>query len=238
MKPCDMKVAILCGGLASRLGSLTKDKPKSLVSVGGEPFLAQQLRLLRLAGLRKAVLLCGHMGAMLWNEFGDGGALGMDLEYSFDGAQPMGTGGAIVNALPVLGEAFYVLYGDTYLQIDYQAAGAILFQNKCLGVMAVGQATPGNVGVDQEGEWVTTYAKPSSENMVLTDSGLQAFRQEAFSPWLGRKETFDLAEVQAHLAQKIELAAYICYQKFYEIGSPAGLKELNDLLRPTPRRNP
>jgi NDP-sugar pyrophosphorylase family protein len=235
MNPSEMKVAILCGGLGTRLGPLTADKPKSLVEVAGEPFLAHQLRLLRLAGLTKIVLLCGHKGAMLWNEFGSGKAHGVDLEYSFDGALQSGTGGAIVNALPVLGEAFYVLYGDTYLQIDYQAAGAVLHQNGCTGVMAVGEASPGNVEVDAEGEWVTTYAKPPSESMVLTDAGLMAFRKRAFAPWISRKEAFDLAEVQADLALKVEMAAFICYQRFYEIGSPAGLRELNDLLRPTPR---
>lgn len=237
MKPGDMKVAILCGGLGTRLGPLTKDRPKSLVEVAGEPFLAHQLRLLRLAGLRKVVLLCGHGGAMIWNSFGSGKDLGMELEYSFDGHSPGGTGGAIVNTLPMLGDSFYVLYGDTYLQIDHQAAGAVLQQNGCLGVMAVGESSPGNVEVDREGEWVTTYTKPPSDKMVLVDAGLMAFRKRAFMPWIGRKEAFDLAEVQADLAQKIELAAFICYQRFYEIGSPEGLQELNDLLRPTPERN-
>lgn len=235
MNIAEMKVAILCGGLGSRLGPLTKDTPKALVEVAGEPFLAHQLRLLRIAGLKKVVLLCGHKGAMIWNAFRAGSEHGMELEYSFDEDGPLGTGGAVAKALPLLGEAFYVLYGDSYLQIDYQALGTVLLRKGCLGVMAVKRYVLGNVEVDAEGEWVIDYRKSCAPTMPYVDMGLQAFKAEAFADHAG---AFDLGVVQQALAAKLELAAYHCQQDFYEIGTPQGLFELHDLLRPASRRNP
>lgn len=234
MNDSDMKVAILCGGMGSRLGEITKDRPKSLVEVAGEPFLAHQLRLLRLAGLRRVVLLCGHKGAMIWNAFGAGAEYGVDLEYSFDDAQPLGTGGAIVQALPLLGEAFYVLYGDSYLQIDYRSVGLLMEQKDCLGVVTVNSSNYGNIMLDAEGEWVLDYQKGCMPALPFIDIGWQAFRAEAFSDMAG---AFDLGHLQRSLAGKLELAAYHCQQDFYEIGTPFGLSQLNDLLRPSPKRD-
>lgn len=109
-------VALLAGGLATRLRPLTEKIPKALLSVAGEPFLVHQLRLLHSRGLRRVVLCVGHLGEMIQAEVGDGSAYGMQLEYSFDGAKLLGTGGAIAHALPLLGEAFLVLYGDSSVQ--------------------------------------------------------------------------------------------------------------------------
>src|ERR1700761_5880357 len=111
-------VAILAGGLATRLRPITEKIPKSLVPVAGEPFLAHQLRLLHARGIRRAVLCIGHLGEMIQHDFGNE-ASGVKLEYSFDGEKLLGTGGAIKRALPKLGDEFFVLYGDSYLPIPY-----------------------------------------------------------------------------------------------------------------------
>ena len=116
-------VAILAGGLATRLRPLTEKIPKLLVEVAGEPFFSHQLRLLKTAGLTRVVLCVGHLGEQIVAQYGDGAKWGMQLEYSFDGPQLLGTGGALIRALPKLGEAFYVLYGDSYLPTDYRAVG-------------------------------------------------------------------------------------------------------------------
>ena len=114
----DWPVALLAGGLATRLRPITEKIPKALVSVAGEPFLAHQLRLLHKQGLRRVVLCAGYLGEMIEREFGDGSAFGMQVDYSFDGPRLLGTGGALKRALPLLGERFLVLYGDSYLPID------------------------------------------------------------------------------------------------------------------------
>src|SRR6478672_6215239 len=115
----DIPVAILAGGLATRLRPITEKIPKSLVSVAGEPFLAHQLRLLHARGLRRVVMCVGYLGEMIEQDFGDGSAFGVELRYVFDGPKLLGTGGALRQALPLLGEEFFVLYGDSYLPIDY-----------------------------------------------------------------------------------------------------------------------
>src|SRR5436309_3537115 len=113
-------VAILAGGLATRLRPLTEKIPKALVPVAGRPFLAHQLELLRENGITRVVLCVGYLGEMIRDEFGDGREFGVELSYSFDGAKLLGTGSAVRKALPLLGETFYVLYGDSYLPIDYR----------------------------------------------------------------------------------------------------------------------
>src|ERR1700761_771854 len=115
----DMTVAILAGGLATRLRPITEKIPKSLAPVAGEPFLAHQLRLLHSRGVRRAVLCVGYLGEMIESEFGDGSAFGVELRYSFDGPRLLGTGGALRRALPALRDPFFVLYGDSYLPVDF-----------------------------------------------------------------------------------------------------------------------
>src|SRR5690242_8549740 len=110
---------ILCGGAATRLGPLTANTPKSLLLVNGEPFLSLQLRLLARSSIAKVVLCTGHLGGLIRDYAGDGSRFGIGLEYSEDGLRPLGTGGAIRKALPLVGERFFVLYGDSYLPCDY-----------------------------------------------------------------------------------------------------------------------
>ncbi len=111
-------VAILAGGLATRLRPITETIPKALVPVAGEPFLAHQLRQLRAQGLRRVVLCAAYLGEMIEAEFGDGQSHGMEIDYSLDGPRLLGTGGALRRALPLLGDRFFVLYGDSYLSIS------------------------------------------------------------------------------------------------------------------------
>ena len=114
-------VAILAGGLSTRLRPATDKIPKALLSVAGEPFLIHQLRLLHSQGLRKIVLCVGYLGEMIKAQVGDGSALGMQIDYSFDGPSLLGTGGALKRALPKLGDQFLVIYGDSYMPVDYSA---------------------------------------------------------------------------------------------------------------------
>jgi NDP-sugar pyrophosphorylase family protein len=108
-------VALLAGGLATRLRPLTEKIPKSLVEVNGEPFLAHQLRLLRSRGIRRVVICIGHLGEMVEEFAGDGSRFGLRVEYSYDGPSLQGTAGALRNALPLLGSPFFAAYGDSYL---------------------------------------------------------------------------------------------------------------------------
>src|SRR3954468_9791332 len=110
MKPELMRVAILAGGLATRLRPLAETVPKVLVEVGGKPFLAHQLELLRNSGVQDVVLCVGFLGEMVEQQFGDGDRFGLRLHYSYDGTVLRGTGGAVRHALPMLGPDFFVMY--------------------------------------------------------------------------------------------------------------------------------
>ena len=114
-----LPVAVLAGGLGTRLGDIARDTPKALVPVAGEPFVHHQLRLLSRQGAQRVVLCVGHLGQQVAEVIGDGGRFGLDVDYAFDGPEPVGTAGALRQALPLLGEAFLVTYGDAYLRIDY-----------------------------------------------------------------------------------------------------------------------
>lgn len=226
-------VAILAGGLATRLRPITEKIPKALVTVAGQPFLAHQLRLLQSAGLRKVVLCLGYRGEMVQEEFGDGRRFGLELTYSFDGPQLLGTGGALRKALPLLGERFFVLYGDSYLPIDYAAPARAFMGSGKLGLMTVFQ---------NEGRWDTSNVcfkdgiirnydkKQRTPAMKHIDYGLGLLRREALVS-KPEGEALDLADLYRELIAKNELAGYQVAERFYEIGSPEGLAELDELLR-------
>jgi NDP-sugar pyrophosphorylase family protein len=229
----DWTVALLAGGLATRLRPITETIPKALVTVAGEPFLAHQLRLLHRHGFRHVVACVGHLGERIQADFGDGGAFGMQLEYAFDGEKLLGTGGAIKRALPRLGNAFVVLYGDSYLPMDYAAAVRRFVESGQPGLMSV---------FHNEGKWDTSNVvfadgtirrydkKELTPEMRHIDYGLGILRAEALAPYPA-DAPFDLAEVYRDLSRAGKLAGYEVRHRFYEIGSHTGLAELDALLR-------
>jgi NDP-sugar pyrophosphorylase family protein len=233
LPPSDMPVAILAGGLATRLRPLTEKIPKLLVEVAGEPFFSHQIRLLRKAGLTRLILCAGYLGEKIVELYGDGSKWGVQIEYSFDGDKLLGTGGALIHALPKLGDAFYVLYGDSYLPIDYRAVGDFFLESNRLGLMTVyenhGHYDTSNVQFEA-GEIKIYDKKSKTPQMHHIDYGLGVFRTAAFDKF-PRDDVVDLADVQRSLVLKKQLAGYEIKDRFYEIGSPEGLNELDALLR-------
>jgi NDP-sugar pyrophosphorylase family protein len=231
-----MPVAILAGGLATRLRPITEKIPKSLVPVAGRPFLAHQLALLRSRGIRRAVLCVGYLGEMIQHEFGDGGAFGVKLDYAFDGPKLLGTGGAIKCALPLLGAEFFVLYGDSYLPIEYRPVAEFFRRSGKLGCMTVyrneDKYDTSNV-VFRNGEIAVYDKKNRVAEMRHIDYGLSLFKSSVFD-FYAADQVFDLAEVMGKLAREKQLAGYEVRERFYEIGSPAGLAELESLLQSRP----
>jgi len=231
--PLDIPVAILAGGLATRLRPITEKIPKSLVPVAGKPFLAHQLDLLRSRGIRHAVLCIGHLGEMIQRGFGDGSAYGVKLDYSFDGPKLLGTGGAIKRALPLLGGEFFVLYGDSYLPIEYRPVAECFHRSGKLGLMTVyhneGRYDTSNV-VFRDGEIVVYDKKTKLPEMHHIDYGLSLFQSSVFDGYAA-DQVFDLAGVMGRLVREKQLAGYEVRERFYEMGSPAGLAELESLLQ-------
>ena len=230
--PLEIPVAILAGGLATRLRPITEKIPKSLVPVAGRPFLAHQLELLHARGIRRAVLCLGFLGEMIQREFG-GEACGIKLEYSFDGEKLLGTGGAIKRALPKLGEEFFVLYGDSYLPVDHAAILEFFHRSGKPGLMTVyrneGRYDTSNV-VFVGGEIKMYDKKVRPPEMRHIDYGLSLFKAAVFDAYPAG-QVFDLAEVMGNLVREKQLAGYEVPERFYEMGSPAGLAELETMLK-------
>jgi NDP-sugar pyrophosphorylase family protein len=234
--PLEMPVAILAGGRATRLRPATEKMPKSLLPVAGKPFLAHQLELLSARGIRRAVLCLGYLGEMIQREFGGGARFGLRLDYSFDGPNLLGTGGAIKRALPLLGRDFFVLYGDSYLPTEFAPIAALFRRSGKLGCMTVyrneGLYDASNV-VFRDGEIAVYDKQLRLPEMRHIDYGLNLFNAAAFGCYPAA-QPFDLAEVVGDLVCERQLIGYEVHERFYEIGSPAGLTELEAVLRSRP----
>jgi len=232
-----LPIAILAGGLATRLRPLTERIPKALVEVAGRPFVDWQLELLASAGTKRVVFCVGYLGEMIEAHVGDGARFGLEVAYSYDGPTLLGTGGALRQALPLLGEEFLVLYGDSYLPIDYAAVTEAFLKSGKPGLMTVlkneGRWDSCNVWMDS-GEIRLYDKKARLPEMQHIDYGLTAFRAEVFSQ--RSAEAFDLAEVMREWVTKHEMAAFEVTERFYEIGSPAGIADLDAFLLPKDRR--
>jgi N-acetyl-alpha-D-muramate 1-phosphate uridylyltransferase len=223
-------VAVLAGGRATRLGEVAADTPKALLEVAGAPFVEHQLRLLRAHGIERVVMLIGHLGEQIREVLGDGSRLGLQVSYSEDPPGLAGTAGALRGALPKLGDEFMVLYGDTYLRIDYAAVGAAFRDSGRLGLITV---------LRNEGRWDTSNTVISGDRVLRHDKrdpdptmewidyGLGALHAEALD---AAAEARDLSDVYAALAERGELAAYVASERFYEIGSPEALAETDAFL--------
>ena len=227
-----LPVVILAGGLATRLRPLTEKIPKALVEVAGRPFLEHQIDLLKQNSVAEVILCVGHLGEMIEDRYGDGSALGVRMRYSFDGPRLLGTGGAVKKASTLLPDAFFVLYGDSYLPVDYQAVAASFQESGQPALMTV----YGNADAwDKSNVWfddakIRLYSKREKlPEMRYIDYGLMVCTKRIFeeSP---NDVHFDLAETLENLSRNGSLAGYEVKQRFYEIGSPAGLAELNRLL--------
>ena len=226
-------VAVLAGGLGTRLRPWTESIPKALLDVNGEPFLAHQLRLLASRGIERVVLCIGYKGEMIRAWAGDGRRFGVRLEYSEDGPQPLGTAGAVRKALPLVGERFFVLYGDSYLPCDYRAVQQAFLAGGKPALMTVyrneGRWDRSNVEFDQ-GRILAYDKRCPTERMRHIDYGLGVFHSSVFAA-LAPGRPHDLAELYRELLGRGELAAFEVAERFWEAGSEAGLEELRSLLR-------
>jgi NDP-sugar pyrophosphorylase family protein len=227
-----LPVAILAGGLATRLRPLTETIPKSLIEINGEPFLWHQLRLLRSQGIRRVVVCAGHLGEMLRESVRDGRAFGLHVDYSFDGPLPLGTAGALKQALPLLDGSFFVLYGDSYLPCNWLDVQKSFLASRKEALMTVhrneGRWDSSNVEF-VEGGIVAYNKKLRTPRMRHIDYGLGVLQQTALNR-VPEKQSWDLASLYEQLLAEGELAAYEVPERFYEIGSFAGIQEFSSYL--------
>jgi NDP-sugar pyrophosphorylase family protein len=230
-----ISAAILAGGLATRLRPFTAQVPKSLLDVNGEPFIAHQLRLLRSNGIGHVVLCLGYLGHMVEDAVGDGSSYGIEVEYSFDGPNLLGTAGAVKKAIPKLGNSFFVLYGDSYLPCNYMAVAGAFARSGKLALMTVfrnhDRWDSSNVEM-ADGNIVAYDKKSHSPRMDYIDYGLGVFDCCAFAEVPDGRSS-DLADLYSTLVFRGEVAPFEVTERFYEIGSVQGWKETATYLSKT-----
>jgi NDP-sugar pyrophosphorylase family protein len=227
-----MPVLILAGGLATRLRPLTEKIPKALIEVAGRPFLWHQIQLLKRNGIREVILSVGYLGEQIQDLYGDGSKLGISIVYAFDGPVLLGTAGAIRNALELLPERFFVLYGDSYLTCDFRAIEQAFQQSGLSGLMTVyrNEGLFDSSNVEFDGTHILKYDKINRTTaMRHIDYGLGAFRRNVFAS-LPAGEKVDLASVYQKLLREGSLAAFEVHDRFYEIGSSEGLRDTEEFL--------
>ena len=225
-------VAILAGGLATRLRPLTDRIPKSLLEIAGRPFIFHQLEMLRNEGVDRVVLCVGHLGEQIRAVVGDGRTQGIAIDYSFDGSELLGTGGALRRALPILGAAFFVLNGDSYLRCPLARIQSAYEASRRAALMTVlrndNRWERSNV-LYRDGE-IIEYDKHSPRaDMAHVDFGLSVLSSAVFAPYAAAK-VLDLSDICRDLSRSGRLAAFEVAERFYEIGSPQGIADTEAFL--------
>ncbi|OPX93235.1 MAG: D-glycero-alpha-D-manno-heptose 1-phosphate guanylyltransferase [Syntrophorhabdus sp. PtaB.Bin006] len=228
-----LPVAILAGGLSTRLGPLTKAIPKALIDVAGKPFIMRQLDYLRQQDISRVVLCLGHLGEQVRAFVGDGSAFGLEVSYSWDGQPLLGTGGALKRALPLLGAHFFVLYGDSYLLVNFDAVERSFAASGKPALMTVlrnnDQWDKSNV-LFRDGSIIEYDKRKPGAAMKHIDYGLGVLSASLLenAPVDG---PFDLADIYHDLSTQGLLAGLEVFGRFYEIGSLRGLAETREYFR-------
>jgi len=227
-----MQVAILVGGLATRLGDLTRSQPKSMLNIQGKAFLEHQLELLRRGRIKDVVLCLGHMGDQIEMHFGNGRKYGVSIKYSLED-RLLGTAGALKKAAHLLDEIFFTMYGDSYLSLDFSLVMSYFKSQSKLALMTVyknyDRYDRSNTVV--VGNLVKKFSKiEKTEDMVYIEYGANIFRKKVLE-MVPENQFYSLDDLFPTLIDKEELLAFEVKERFYEIGSPQALKEFEDFIR-------
>ena len=227
-----LPVAILAGGLGTRLGEKTLNKAKVLIDVAGKPFISRQLNYLSDQGIKDIVICVGHLGNQIKNYIGNGSKYNLNVSYSDDSDQLLGTGGSIKKACQILGEHFFILYGDSFLPVNFSLVEKAYFQEKKPALMTVlkNKERWDKSNAYFKDKCVKYNKKKPQKNMDYIDYGLNIVKNSIFSDFPSN-EVFDLADVFENLSNKSLLAGFEIYDRFYEIGSINGLNDTIEFFK-------
>jgi NDP-sugar pyrophosphorylase family protein len=227
-----LPVAILAGGLATRLRPITEKIPKALVEVAGKPFVFHQLDWLQRQKVDRVVLCVGYLSEMIREQVGSGERWGIEVKYSLDGEKLLGTGGALKKAMPLLGKEFFVFYGDSFLPIDFLPVQEAFRASGRPALMTFlrnqGRWDRSNVEAS-DGKLIAYNKREPTSDMEHIDYGLGVLSVGVLKG-RGGDEPFDLAELYQDLARRGDLAGHEVIHRFYEIGSKEGLAETEKFL--------
>ncbi len=232
-----MQAIILAGGLGTRLGSLTKNTPKPIVSVCNKPYLYYQLTYLKRFQIHNILILTGYLGEQIQNEFKDGRALDLNISYSHE-KEPLGTGGALIFAQEKIENQFLLINGDSFLPIDYMDFITTFKESQKSGLLCVYQnqkdkvIVPSNISLEPTNQIITDYCKKTrDEHMQHVDAGVGLFEKKVLN-LINDQEKFSFEnDIYPLLIKDKQLKAYPTQQRFYDIGTPQRLKEFVEYLK-------
>jgi NDP-sugar pyrophosphorylase family protein len=233
-----MQCVILAGGLGTRMRPLTETCPKTLLPVSGRPFAWHQLHWLAAQGIDEVVYSIGHHGEMIRRYWSDEPSPIPSIRYVDEGEQLRGTAGALrlAHEQGALADSFFVIYGDSFLPVDFAPIWRAFQTGREPALMTVlrndGRWDSSNV-IYQPGH-VVLYDKSGVPGMKYIDYGLSSFHRDLFDD----DTPSDLAALFHRLSLTGSLAGFEVHQRFYEIGSPAGLRDLEQYLAEQPADRP
>jgi NDP-sugar pyrophosphorylase family protein len=226
-----LPVVILAGGLGKRLGKLTKDTPKALINIAGKPFISYQLDYLKQEGFKNITICSSYLSDKIKKYVGDGSKFNLNVSYSEDGPKLLGTGGSVKKATKLLDSSFFVLFGDTFLPINYATVEKAFFNQNKPALMTIlknnNQWDKSNAHFENN---LVNYNKKEPKNyMKYIDYGLSVVNNSIFNEFPDNKH-FDISDVFQKLSEQKLLSGYEVKERFYEIGSMKGLKETMEFL--------
>ena len=224
-----LPLAILAGGLGKRLGRKTIHNPKALMDVAGKPFISRQLTYLSNQGFKNIVICTAHLGKKIKDYVGNGSKYNLNVLYSDDGNMALGTGGSIKKASKILDKDFFVLYGDSFLPVNFSLIEKAFFNEKKPALMTIlkNQGKWDKSNTYFENKCIVYNKKNPKVNMNYIDYGVSVVNNSIFEGFPDH-ENFDIAEVFEKLSKSKQLAGFEVKERFYEIGS---VKGLNDTIR-------
>ena len=226
-----MQCVILAGGLATRMRPMTLDVPKSMIEIDGKPFLEYQLELLKENDIRNVVVCIGHLGHQIKEYFKKGERLGMNIKYGDEKESPLGTAGALKKAGAFLADEFFLMYGDSYVPVDFQGIASYFkkCQKKSLMVVYENKDRFDKSNVEVEENLVKSYDKKKNQGMLYIDAGVSILAKDVLRR-IPSNVNYPLEKVYKGLIAEKQLLAYKTAQRFYEIGSFEGLEEFKNLV--------
>lgn len=228
-------IVILAGGIATRLKPMSEKIAKSMTEIAGKPFIHHQLELIKKNGIENVVICTGFLGNQIENYIKDGSNYELKVKYSYDGDKLLGTGGAVKKSLPLLEDIFFIIYGDSYLDIEYKPALDYFLSHQKLGLMTVlennNKWDKSNV-IFKNGEILEYDKKSSNPDMNFIDYGLGILRKDAFKD-VDEGKFFDISDLYNNLINSGNLLGFEVNKRFYEIGSFEGIAETEKYILST-----
>jgi NDP-sugar pyrophosphorylase family protein len=227
-----MQMVIICGGLGTRLGHLTKYTPKSMIPIEGKPFLEYQIENLKKQSITDIVLCVGYLSEKIEEYFANGDKFGVNIKYSFDKEKPLGQIGAVKNAETLLKETFFIMYGDSYISADLHKLHNLFMQHDKPALMVVYKNNDkydrSNV-IFQDNMVIGYGEKDRTRDMIYIDYGTSVLRKKALEI-VPKDNLYSTEQFFSELVKKHELLAYESQERFYHIGNPEALEEFRNYI--------